>query len=283
MAAFLTTMKFIPEGELRSDVLAGLKQGVLFAAAALVLTLPPAGLANLRPSALARAAAVVEPARTAIVAPIDRGGPFRPADFDTHRASADARFIADWVADSGDSRGMPYLILDKRDARLFVFTFDGLLIDSSPVLLGATPGDDSVEGIGTRPMSLVKQEEKTTPAGRFVAYAGRNASHEEVVWVDYNAAVSMHRVRLVDPKERRLERLASPNPADRRISYGCINVPVAFFESVVWPLLRLTRAVVYVLPETRDAREVFAGAYDESMKLARTQPDRPQVVKISRQ
>jgi hypothetical protein len=52
----------------------------------------------------------------------------------------------------------------------------------------------------------------------------------------------MHRVRLVDPKERRLERLASADPADRRISYGCINVPVAFFDTVVWPLLRSTRA-----------------------------------------
>ena len=62
----------------------------------------------------------------------------------------------------------------------------------------------------------------------------------------------MHRVRLVDPKERRLERLASPDPAERRISYGCINVPVAFFDSVVWPLLGSTRAVVYVLPEVRD-------------------------------
>ena len=196
-------MKFIPEGELRSDLLAGLKQGVLVAAGALVLTLPPTGLATLRappPSAVA-------------VAPIDRSGPFRPADFGSHAASLDARFVADWVADSGDSKGLPYLILDKRDARLFVFAADGRLIDTSPVLLGAAPGDDSVEGIGTRPMDQVRPEEKTTPAGRFVAEAGRNAAGEEVVWVDHAAAVSMHRVRLVDPKERRLERLASPDPA----------------------------------------------------------------------
>ena len=93
----------------------------------------------------------------------------------------------------------------------------------------------------------------------------------------------MHRVRLVDPKERRLERLASADPAQRRISYGCINVPVAFFESVVWPLLRTTRAVAYVLPETRSVGEVFAGAYDESTKAAPAQPDRSQVVGISRQ
>ena len=270
-------MKFIPEGELRSDLLAGLKQGVLFAASALVLTLPPAGLATLQPPLRA------SPATAGVVAPIDRRGPFRFADFGSHPASVDARFVADWVADSGDSKGLPYLILDKRDARLFVFAADGRLIDTSPVLLGAAPGDDSVEGIGTRPMDQVRPEEKTTPAGRFVAAAGHNAAGEEVVWVDHGAAVSMHRVRLVDPKERRLERLASPDPRQRRISYGCINVPVAFFEAVVWPLLQTTRAVTYVLPETRSVHEVFAGAYDQIMKVAAHAPPDPPRVAISRQ
>jgi hypothetical protein len=238
--------------ELRSDLWAGLKQGVLLAAAALVLTLPPgrAALPGATPALHATAPHV-----------------FRGADFTSHPASTDARFIADWVADSGDSRGLPFIILDKRDARLFVFGAEGRLIDASPVLLGATPGDDSVADIGTRPMANVHQDEKTTPAGRFVAQAGKNAAHEDVVWVDYANAVSMHRVRLVDPKERRLERLASPDPAERRISYGCINVPVAFFDSVVWPLLGSTRAVVYVLPEVRDVHEVFTAAYPA--------PDRP--------
>jgi hypothetical protein len=232
--------------DLRSDLWAGLKQGVLLAAAALVLTLPPG-----RPVPQSPATTSQAPAPHALDG----------ADFASHPASADVRFIADWVADSGDSRGLPFIILDKRDARVFVFRAHGQLIDSSPVLLGATPGDDSVADIGTRPMASVREDEKTTPAGRFVAQAGKNASHEDVVWVDYANAVSMHRVRLVDPKERRLERLASPDPADRRISYGCINVPVAFFDAVVWPLLGSTRAVVYVLPEVRDVHEVFAGAY----------------------
>jgi len=276
-ASNATTMKFLPEGELRSDIVAGLKQGVLVAAAALVLTLPPAGLATLR-SAPPPAASAASP-----IAPIDRPGPFRAADFGRHTATADVRFVADWVADSGDSGGLPYVILDKRDARVYVFRADGTLIDSSPVLLGAAPGDDSVPDIGTRPMSLVKQEEKTTPAGRFVAEAGKNAHGEDVVWVDYDAAVSMHRVRMVDPKERRFERLQSPNPADRRISYGCINVPVAFFESVVWPLLSTSRAVAYVLPESRALGDVFAGAYDGSMKAARAWATRGVATTISRQ
>jgi hypothetical protein len=232
--------------DLRSDLWAGLKQGVLLAAAALVLTLPPG-----RPAPPSTPAAFATPAQRA----------FHGADFASRPASADVRFVADWVADSGDSGGLPFIILDKREARVFVFAAHGRLIDSSPVLLGATPGDDSVSDIGTRPMTSVREDEKTTPAGRFLAQAGKNAAHEDVVWVDYANAVSMHRVRLVDPKERRLERLASPDPAARRISYGCINVPVAFFDRVVWPLLGSTRAVVYVLPEVRDVHEVFSAAY----------------------
>jgi hypothetical protein len=238
-----------------SDILAGLKQGILLAAATLVLILPAVGPALPRQS-LASAPRVVQP------------GVFHHADFAEQVASADVRFIADWAADSNDSHGLPFVILDKRDARVFVFQADGRLIDASPVLLGAAPGDDPVPDIGSRPIAQVRPEEKTTPAGRFVSAPGKNASGEQVVWVDYADSVSMHRVRPVDPKERRLERLASPDPAERRISYGCINVPVAFFESVVWPLLSRSRAVVYVLPETRDVRQVFAAAYGPDAKTA---------------
>ena len=39
---------------------------------------------------------------------------------------------------------------------------------------------------------------------------GRNLQGEDIVWVDYDAAVSMHRVRANNPAERRLERLARP-------------------------------------------------------------------------
>jgi hypothetical protein len=247
-------MTSLRRNELKSDLAAGLKQGVLLAAAALVLTLPPAGQATLRSDV------------PSSHSPIQGAISFRNADFGSRAASDDARFIADWAADSGDSHGLPYVILDKRDARVYVFAANGRLIDSSPVLLGATPGDDAVADIGTRPMTQVHQDEKTTPAGRFISAPGKNASGEEVVWVDYADSVSMHRVRLVDPKERRLERLASPDPSERRISYGCINVPVAFFESVVWPLLGSSRAVVYVLPEIRDVHEVFAGAYTSATK-----------------
>lgn len=223
-----------------------LRQGALLGAAVLVLTLPPAA------SGRWSTASTLDPVQPALRAS-------QPADFQSHLASSDARLVADWIASSQDNQRLPFVILDKRDAKIFVFDGSGRLVDASPVLLGAAAGDDSVVGIGHRPIEHVRPEERTTPAGRFVSSPGRNATGEDVVWVDYDAAVSMHRVRPIDPKERRLERLASNDPAQRRISYGCINVPVAFFERVVQPAMGQGRGVVYVLPETRAVHEVFAG------------------------
>lgn len=173
------------------------------------------------------------------------------------QASADARYVADWVVHSGDNQGQPFAIIDKTDAKLFVFYPQGKLHGASPILLGGAKGDDSVPGIGTRKIKDIRPEERTTPAGRFVIEAGRNTQGEDIFWVDYDAAVSMHRVRATNPKERRLERLATPTPADNRISYGCINVPVAFFNTVVNPVFQGSKGIVYVLPETRPARTVF--------------------------
>jgi hypothetical protein len=143
------------------------------------------------------------------------------------------------------------------------------------VLLGAAPGDDTVPGIGDRPLSQVLPHERTTPAGRFVGERGHNARGEDVVWVDYDAAVSMHRVLTTNPQERRLERLATPTVDDNRVSFGCINVPVAFYEKFLRPTFAEHTAIIYVLPEFKSAREVFA-AYDVAARygLSRTQVQR---------
>lgn len=185
----------------------------------------------------------------------------RRADFGGESPSPEARHIADWVADSGDNRGMPFVIVDKANGRVFVFSPAAAITGAAPALLGLARGDDSVPGIGEREMSAILPEERTTPAGRFIAERGRNYHGEDIVWIDYDAAVSMHRVRATNPAERRLQRLASSTADDNRISYGCINVPVDFFDRVVAPAFSATNGVVYVLPETRSAQTVF-GSYD---------------------
>jgi hypothetical protein len=177
------------------------------------------------------------------------------------RASRDVRHIADWVVDSGDNGGLPFVIVDKTDAKVFVFDAGGRIQGAAPALLGLARGDYTVPGIGDREYSDMPPETRTTPAGRFVAALGINMRGEDIVWVDYEAAVSLHRVITTKPKERRLERLATPTPLDNRISYGCINVPKRFYETVVRPAFTGTDGIVYVLPETLTAREVF-GSYD---------------------
>ena len=198
-------------------------------------------------------------------------------NFKLERASQEARHLADWVIDTGDSHGMPFAMVDKKGAKAFVFDADGTLIGAAPVLLGLAVGDDSVPGIGDRAMSSIRPWERTTPAGRFVAALGHNALGKEILWVDYDDAISLHPVITTNPKERRLQRLATPTVRDNRISYGCINVPAKFFENVVRPTFEGTNGIVYVLPEIKSAREVF-GSYDVNAEL--TAEDAPTVAPL---
>ena len=185
----------------------------------------------------------------------------RYADFGSHTPAYDVRQLADWIADAGDNADAVFFVIDKRDARLYAFDRDARLLASTAVLLGAARGDDSVPGIGTRPIAMIDAHERTTPAGRFVAQRGHNTQGEDVVWVDYDAAISMHRVRTANPTERRLERLATPDVTDNRISYGCVNVPAAFYDAHVRPRFAAATALVYVLPEVKPLHQVF-GSYD---------------------
>ncbi len=192
--------------------------------------------------------------------------------------SPQVRQVVQWALATDDARGRHLVLVDKRQARAFVLDPQGRALGSAPVLLGLARGDHTVPGIGERPLSQVRPQDRTTPAGRFVAEAGRNLQGEDIVWVDYEAAVSMHRVRAKVKAERRLERLASPTPTDNRISYGCINVPVAFYENVLVPAVR-AGAVVYVLPEVRSLSDVFGASVE---RMATPQASRPPVAPAGR-
>lgn len=191
----------------------------------------------------------------------------KPVNFWQERASKDARHIADWVVDARDNRGLPFVIVDKADAKVYVFYADGRLRGAAPVLLGSAVGDDSVPGIGQRPLASIRPEERTTPAGRFVADLDKNLHGKQMLWVDYDSAISLHPVVTSKAEERRAERLASSSTLDNRISYGCINVPRDFFKTVVSPAFTKTSGIVYVLPETRSPQKVF-GSYDVGARMA---------------
>jgi len=180
----------------------------------------------------------------------------RFANFREEAASPDARQLAHWIVQSGDNGALPFIVVDKTNAKVFVFDANGELRGASAALLGSAIGDHTVPGIGEKKLAAIKPHERTTAAGRFVAYLDKDIHGEEVLWVDYDSALSLHRVVKGTPKDRRAERLASPTPADNRITYGCINVPVAFYENVVSPMFK-NQGIVYVMPETRPLQMVF--------------------------
>lgn len=171
--------------------------------------------------------------------------------------SAEASRVARWAFASRDTAGRPFAVVDKTQARIFVFAARGRLVGSAPALLGSAFGDDSAPGVGQRVLSGIPAAERTTPAGRFDSEPGHNHLGEAVVWVSYDAAVAIHRLRPGNPAERRAQRLATPTPADNRISLGCIVVAEDFYDRVVAPTLGRSRGVVYVLPETRDLGRTF--------------------------
>lgn len=192
------------------------------------------------------------------------------ADFAGETASTDARKIADWVARSGDNAGLPFVIIDKVAARVFVFGADGRLRGTAPALLGSGIGDDSADDIGRRRLAAIPPAERTTPAGRFQASLGHDFD-QDILWIDYDSALSLHRVIDGKPKDRRHARLASATPDDNRISYGCINVPAIFYDTVVAPAFAGTVGIVYILPETRSIEEVFAILPQDTLESARGQ------------
>jgi hypothetical protein len=241
-------------GRETSEFLDSLRKGLLLGAALVAVMLPPAGVNHRSaPQAISRAAP-------------EQG---RLADFGPVIPAQDVRRVANWSVSSGDHQKMSFIIVDKKEAKVYVFDPAGRLKAAAPALMGSAVGDDTVPGIGKKPIARVRPEERTTPAGRFVAEPGTSSSRgEDVVWVDYDSAVSMHRVITSNRSERRLERLASPNPADHRISYGCINVPRVFYEDVVNPTVRGSGAVIYVLPETRSVEQAFGFSERPVFKVA---------------
>lgn len=180
------------------------------------------------------------------------------ADFRGEVASDYATELANWVVQVGDHQGLPFVVVDKVQARVFLFNSKGQLLGAAPALVGLTRGDDDAPGLGDRPLSMISAKERTTPSGRFVANLDSNIFGQDILWVDYEHGISLHPVRITHPIERRLQRLASPSVADNRISFGCINVSALFWHDVLMPTFVDTQGIVYVLPETRSWRTMFA-------------------------
>ncbi|WP_187770713.1 hypothetical protein [Cognatilysobacter lacus] len=241
-----------------------MRRSASFGLLALVACMPATGMAQAwaqnwpikPPAPVATPAPSPSPAVHAVAVRI----PFK-ADFRDAAPPPEVKLVADWALDSTDNRGLPYLIVDKVDATVFVFDARGRLQGTGPALLGITPGDRAPAGVGAEKLAAMPVQDRITPAGRFVASLDRDLHGQSILWIDYASALALHRIVKGTVDERRAERMQTASSQDNRISYGCINVPADFFDTVVIPAFKGTSGVVYILPEMGTARETF-GAYD---------------------
>ena len=120
-------------------------------------------------------------------------------------------------------------------------------------------------------MAAMPPQARITPAGRFVSRLAIDSHGKELLVLDYDAAISLHPVVKGTPAEHRAERLKSATSQDNRISFGCINVPPEFYATFVSPAFSHTKGVVYVLPETRPASELF-GLHPVGAAVSGAQP-----------
>ena len=152
------------------------------------------------------------------------------------------------IVAQNDNQGKQFIVADKQAGTLTMYTASGQQITSTPALFGKTAGD-SVSS-------------KNTPSGRFetkqanVSTEGYGGSAQVLTQNGQNlqlggSSYAIHRVYTKYASENRQGRLDTPTATDNRISLGCINVPVDFYDTY---LNSDQATVVYVMPETDAGR-----------------------------
>ena len=152
------------------------------------------------------------------------------------------------IVAQNDNQGKQFIVADKQAGTLTMYTASGQQITSTPTLFGKTKGD-SVSS-------------KNTPSGRFetkqanVSTEGYGGSAQVLTQNGQNlqlggSSYAIHRVYTKYASENRQGRLDTPTATDNRISLGCINVPVDFYDTY---LNSDQGTVVYVMPETDAGR-----------------------------
>lgn len=172
------------------------------------------------------------------------------------RASLDVERVARWAIESQDHAGLPFLVVDKARAKLFAFDAGGRLVASSPVLLGASRADGPAAA-------------GATPAGRFVGATWLSARGDGIVWINADAALTLYGIPAGISPGRSMQRLASPELDDKRISDGSLHVAGQFYRDYLTPLQGQV-SIAYVLPEVLPVRDVFSLENDPRIDVAQS-------------
>lgn len=153
------------------------------------------------------------------------------------------------MAATAKETGKGFIIADKQAGMIHAFNADGSLLVQDSALFGKDTGDK----LG---VSSFRGGKKVTPAGKFTLKAVENPEYaggytlQMVETADEDGIVAVHAAYLGDTKEKRLERLASPDAKEKRVSYGCINTTHETFLNKFKPNLNnFDGGMIFVLPE----------------------------------
>lgn len=150
--------------------------------------------------------------------------------------------IATEIVATNDNQARPFIIADKAGGTVTVFSANGVKQAQAPALFGKIEGDALKPGMTPSGKYSLKNAKDTTGKTVKVLYKdGQPVNNGPGV-------VSMHRVLTTNPAQARPDRLASPTPADNRVSLGCINVSDKFYNNH----LEGTKVTyVYIAPDTQ--------------------------------
>lgn len=143
----------------------------------------------------------------------------------------------------------PYVIVDKQNNRMDVYSGDKLL-ESHEVGLGGIEGDGRYQ-LQTGEQLQYWKMPRTTPAGIFTTYpVSTSPYYNEPMFLlldnGRGTNVSIHAPAGPD----RVAVLNNGNPADNRVSYGCVSPGLGVVEHLYKDKVLGKGDTVYVLPET---------------------------------
>ena len=161
--------------------------------------------------------------------------------------SKQASDTINWVVQKKDHRDKNFVVADKDAGKIYVVSTSGKILNTQNAIFGRGKGNTNADF--------------NTPSGRFFLHKVtkehlskknqkiygdslltlHNPETGKALVQPSGGYVAMHRVL---NKEGRLNALSTPTASDNYISFGCINVPTAFYDSAVDGL---DNAMVYVL------------------------------------
>ncbi|GAB2593344.1 hypothetical protein GCM10027034_27760 [Ramlibacter solisilvae] len=159
-------------------------------------------------------------------------------------ASPEVRRMAQWAVSTQDHAGMPFVVVDKADGRIFAFDPRGRLRGTAPVLLGPARADQAAS--------------PAVPAGRFVADTLASARGGGIVWANAKTQVTLY--ALPSAQARPPQR---PQAEAKRVSTSTMLVAAGFYRECLDPL-RTQPSIAYVLPEMVDQVGAGRGDYGRS-------------------